>query len=477
MIKVNLSDDHGHIVEIDENGRIPVKLPGQQSVVPENANSQTHSFETFKILNKGQANNFIYRPVFQNENSAYNKDLVTTLSGSATSYLLQIFRASSDNVNSVAITTNAVPEGALEDSFSTGWTSSSPSKITISYDSTIYNNTTLDTTSSSTKLTLGNNITGVTVYKTISSNWSNKNSFSLWFRASTLLTFYAKLSDGVNFSTWNFNNTVTNNFQQRIFDINKPDSISGLLNTSAITNITLGITTGGNFTGQYAWFDAFESQTAPSPLYLQLYEFDTNINPNNLSLGTLLTLDDGNTEIQVTNSIIKTTQRVHLLYGVTNIDNKLKNGNYYGLVWYNGGIGTHNIYGNSTEKIYQNGTVHTAPLSGGSLTAISGSPYFTIFAYRDCYIRTIYNTTDKNPEHAKVITIIYSTFDNKRKATLQNNMEFHEGQYIILDFEDIPRYINSDDWIAINYTDDINSAASEFQFGIDAVYEDFKVWG
>lgn len=478
MIKVNLSDSHGHIAEIDENGRIPVKLPGQQSVVPETANSQTHSFETFTIGNKGRGNFFIYRPVFQNENVADNQDIVATLSGSSTSYIVQLFRASATNVNTVAITTDTIPEGTLEDNFSTGWTSSSPSKITLINGATdYYNNTTLDTSSSSLKLTLGNNVTGTTIYKTVSENWTATNTFSLQFRATALLSMYIKLSDGVNSATWNFVNTVTNSFQQKIFELNKPDSISGILNIAAITNITFGTYTGGNLTGQYAWLDAFESQLAPSPLYVQLWNFETNLHPNNLSLGTLLTLDDGNIELQVESSLIKIAQRVPLKYGVTNITNQLKFGNYYGLVWYNKGIGVHNIYGNANEKVYNNGNSFTAPLTGGSLTDINKSPYFTIFAHKDAYIRTIYNCTDYPPGNSKIITIIYSTLDNKRKSTLQNNMRLYNQQHVELDFKDIPRYIDGNDWVAINYADDSNSDATEFQFGIDAVYEDFKIWG
>lgn len=478
MLKVSLTDPHGHSVEIDENGRIPVKLPGQQSVVPETANSQTHSFETFTIGNKGQGNLFIYRPVFQNENSADNSDIVATLSGSGTSYAIQLFRASSTNVNTVAVTTDTIPEGTLEDNFSTGWTSSAPSKITVTNGATDhYSNTTLDTSSSSLKLTLGNNITGTTIYKTVSENWTTTNTFSLWFRATTLLSMYVRLSDGVNSATWNFVNTVTNSFQQKIFELNNPDSTSGILNIAAITNITFGTYTNGNLTGQYAWLDAFESQLAPSPLYLQLWDFETNLHPNNLSLGTLLTLDDGNIELQIESSLIKVAQRAPLRYGVTNTDNKLKFGNYYGLVWYNKGVGVHNIYGNANEKIYIHGNSFTAPLSGGVLSDLEMSPYFTIFAHKDCYIRTIYNAANGDPGDAKVITIIYSTIDNKRKSTLQNNMRFYSRSEIQLDFKDIPRYINGDDWIAINYADDGNSSVTEFQFGIDAVYEDFKIWG
>ena len=477
MLKVNLTDAHGHSAEIDENGRIPVKLPGQQSVVPESADTQTHSFETFIIGNKGQANIFTYRPVFQNENVADNNDIVATLDNTSTSYLVQLFRASSTNVNTVAVTTNAVPVGTLEDNFSTGWVSSSPSKITVSFDTVIYNNTDLDTSSSSTQLALGNNITGVTVAKTVSENWTTVSTFSLWFRATALLEMYIRLSDGTNSATYNFVNTVTNSFQQKIFDLNDPDSTSGILNIAAITSVTFGTYTGGNLTGQFAWLDALESQVAPSPLYLQLWEFETNLHPDSLSLGTVLTLDDGNTDLQIGSELVKAAQRVNLRYGVTNAANKLKFGNYYGLVFYNKGVGVHNIYGSVSEKIYEHGNTFTSPSSGGALTNVNTSVYFCIFAHKDCYIRTIYNSADFNPGDAKIITVIYSTEDNKRKATLQNNMRFYGRTSVELDFKDIPRYINSDDIIAINYIDDGNSSASEFQFGIDAVYEDFKVWG
>lgn len=480
MIKVSLADPHGHTADIDENGRIPVKLPGQQSVVPESANSQTHSFETFTVGNKGQSNIFYYRPVFQNENTGSASNIVATLDSSSTSYVVQLFRASSTNVNTVAVATNSVPVGVLEDNFSTGWTSSSPSKITVTNGATdYYNNTTLDVSSSSLKLTLGNNITGVTVSKTVSKNWSANSTFSFWFRATTLLSMYIRFSDGVNSSTWNFVNTITNTFQQKILNINDPDVISGALNIAAITNITFGTYTGGNLTGQFAWLDALESQVAPTPLYLQLWSFDTNLLPNNLSLGSLLTLDDGNTELEVPITLVRTAQRVNLKYGVTNIANKLKQGAYYGLVFWNKGIGKHNIYGSTSEKIYNNGNTFTAPNSGGILTDIgaAASIYFCVFAYKECYIRTIYNLIDADPLNAKVITISYSATEKKRTATLQNNMRFFGQKETQLDFKDIPRFINGDDQIIINYVDDGNSAVSEFQFGIDAVYEDFRTWG
>ena len=477
MLKVSLADPHGHVAEIDADGRIPVKLPGQQSVVPESANSQTHSFETFIVGNKGQANIFTFRPVFQNENVGVASDIVATLDSSSTSYVVQLFRASSTNINTIAVATNSIPVGTIEDNFSTGWTSSSPSKITISIDSAIYNNTALDLSNSSTKLTLGNNIAGVTVSKTVSENWSANSTFSFWFRATTLLSMYIKLSDGVNSSTYNFVNTVTNTFQQKIFNISDPDATSGILNIAAITNITFGTYTLGNLTGQFAWLDALESQVSPSPLYLQLYEFDTNINPINLSLGTLLTLDDGNTEIEVPTTLTRTVQRVNLRYGSTNTANKLKNGAYYGLVFWNKGIGSHNIYGSTSAKIYSNGNTFTAPNSGGVLTDVGTSIYFCVFAYKACYIRTIYNSVDADPMNAKIITISYSSTDKKRKATLQNNMRFFGRQDIQLDFKDIPRFINGDDQIIMNYVDDADSDVSEFQFGIDAIYEEFELWG
>lgn len=486
MISSIITDKHGHSPDVNEHERLLVQLPGPFPNVPETANSQTHSFETFVIGNKGQSNIFIYRPVFQNENVADSANAVITLSGSATSYGMQLFRASSTNINTVAVATKATAVTTLKDAFTavgTGndvWNTSQSSKLTLSLDTASgnYNNTSVDTNSQSLKFTWGSNPAAVNANKplTSSQNWSSVQTFSIWFKANQLQTLYFILSDGTNSSTWNFSNTTVNIFEQKIFNIAEPSSTSGILNVAAITKFEIGAVTVPS--GSLSWVDSFESQVAPGNLYVQLWDFGTNIYPLNLSQGTQLILDDGSNQVQISNPVIKTYQRIQLKYGVSDSTKALKYGNYYGLVFYNGGSGTAEIWGNSTEKIYTHGNVFTSPNSGGVLTDIPNSSlFFTIFSYKECYIRRFYISMDDVPGQAKTITLVYSIPEKRRVATLLNNFRFHNKQYLEFDYTDLPIKINSDDYIVINYVDDINSAITEIQFGIDAVYEDFVLWG
>lgn len=467
----------GNILDVSNSNRALVSLPGVQSNIPDTVDRQTTTFETFSISNKGQPNEFLYRPVLQNENSAYKDAIVVTLNGATLTNAVQIFRASADNLNTLAITTKAIPVTDLSDNFIAGWTSSAPTKITVTNGAIDqYYNTSLDVSNSSLKMALGNNVTGTTVSKIVTNDWSIVSTFSFWLRSTQVLSFYIQLSDGVNTATWSFANTGTNVWEQRVLILGSPTSVSGTLNIAAITAVRFAVTTGGNLTGQSVWIDALEAQQAPGNLYLRIYDLGTNIKPTSLNLGTLLTLDDGNTQLQVPNPIVKNTQRVPLKIGVSTV-NTLKIGNYYAIVFYNNGSGIVDIYGSSTSNTYLEGNVFTSNDNGTTLVHMPDKAIsFCIFSHKECYIKKLIVTTNYAPGQARVICYIYSLLTKQRENTLLNNVRLHNQQYTEVMYSDVSPKLHYDDSLSITYVDDISSSATEVQIASDVVYRNFNLW-
>lgn len=329
--------------------------------------------------------------------------------------VMQVFRASTDNIHDMLISMKSVSvsdsylslfdcEYVTDQDAQNDWVSSSVD-LAIGSSSTIVNEGLYSLSVGIGKKTVG--LTATHTYST-SQDWSDYIDFIFDYYADKdgigyemrLIIEDTSLNQMyIDFYSTNTSVWVTNTFQFSTFinyltiDFQNIKKIifetRAVLSTynSYFDNIKLS---GSVSTSTLTDFELYSfGSTPPTAATMSLSGTST--------LLTLLTNDDGTTFTTEAVPSLKHPQLVHFHYGSHNISNKLTVGNYYGILIKKPIDGVVETYGMTNMQHYQSGGVYS--LSGGALTHITDtSSAFIVLSHVPGIIKEISIDIDGDPD-------------------------------------------------------------------------------
>ena len=369
-------------------------MPTGTIVAQTQADQLVNEYDTFvinhydlKIPNRG--GNFLFPLHCQapSERSLYSQELVADIPSDTTDQgVLQVFRASQDNIHSIKLAISA-EAGAplLLDDFEYAdsqaaqavYVSTDPAKTKVSVSSTIF-----QSGSKSLHIAVDRRRSrGDQVRSTFSTpqDWSNYEGLQFDWRAALAgsdLIWTLVLSDGVSEAFIQFSAQRPYQFESRTFPFEAFSNIA-LLDMTHITFMYLSLDR--TIANANCYFDAMylygNEDNGTNTTALELYHFGGNPVPT--TLGTPLIQDDGGTEHIAEPPTLKSVIEVPSRYGSHRLASEMVIGDYYGFLVKRPPVGSISLWGNN-EQSYNSGKVYRVDATGNCIE-VPGSLGFGIF--------------------------------------------------------------------------------------------------
>jgi hypothetical protein len=418
------------------------------------------------------------------ENMINDDDIVQTLEfGESPDGVLQIFRASTDNLHDVRLsikgeggaTTFDNMEYATDGAAQAEWVASDATNTQVySEDTIVYQG------SYSLKIHCDKKDSpGDTVTKTFSAeDWTGYESIRFW-RYNTVgnghCVWNVEISDdGTDWLSSQFTSLLANTWEELVIPI---DNMTGSgVDLSSITRVRFKMVECTAV--HYFYIDQFELLADVGTAFLRLYDFGTTSEPTSLTDGTQLTFDGGDTQLQITLPLNKSIVNIHAHRGAhVRDDNNLTVGNYYG-IWIDGlTSGKLHLYG-SDSQLYNSGKMYT--LDGNDVTETSKSLRFLNFSVVESVLLSCKFNFDASPGDSVIYMPCRDITNNNLMDTFVGTIYCWDETEISADYSkaDIPLYYNADCPFRPIYSDDENtSQATEIKTTVQWAYKPVETYG
>jgi len=270
------------------------------------------------------------------ETMSNQDDLVKTLIfGSGDTGVCQIFRASSDNLHDARFTIKGSGAAATIDNMEYAsdaaaravWVASDATNTDVISENTIVYQGTYSLGVRCRK----NQSPGDTITKTISA--TDYTDGVIRFRRYNTVgggkcIWKIRISDdGTDWLESQFTSISANEWEEINITVNSMTLSGTDVNKTIITKVQFYMVS--CISPDHFWYvDQLELLSAAGTIEFKLYDFGTTTSPTNLSDGTQLTFDEGDTSITIVPPPNKSIVNVHAHYGTHQRDNKLTVGNY-----------------------------------------------------------------------------------------------------------------------------------------------------
>lgn len=290
-----------------------------------------------------------------NESSVHFHDILESLDATASDKgILQIFRASMDNIQDVRLMLRGEPTSASKVLIESGevlgnWTSSNINLMTVSQSAGGFINGSIQFNGEA------NDSSGSYGQKTFSpaQNWSTKTNLEFRLMSDAVMTIRLGILDSsLNEATYDIVTPGNGNTTWDLYDIP----------FSSFSNISLVDLTDITYLRLYFIVAAKNDTVGIDEVYVEgsdgtvvissfeLYDFGTTANPTSLTQGTLLTLDSGASSYQKNLTTQKKLSGYSLTYGVNDPLKSLTIGNYYGILIKKPTEGIIEVYGDVSDN-------------------------------------------------------------------------------------------------------------------------------
>ena len=214
------------------------------------------------------------------------------------------------------------------------------------------------------------------------------------------------------------------------------------------------------------------------PMDIELYDFGSNSLPTTIT-GAPLVLDEYNTyaTVNVSDHFAVLNAHIHMASHRPDANRKLTVGDYYGLYFKKPSYGAINFYGSTLGQQYNSGK--TSLVESNNITTISGvSLGFLVYAYVPGLYKEIRVFLDHTAEYSTIF--IYKVDNNNKFKQLVYNSQFLNDIEKVISFSDDfseQIYIDANHSLEAVYTDSHISQADKVNVEVKFLYESFPTYG
>lgn len=419
----------------------------------------------FPITIHGKEYSFYARPSCRGEAQQDSSAIAyTLLAASGPTSIMQVFRASVDNVKDIQLLLRGEGVDTLVDDFEYA-TNTALRNVWVASDTTntqIYRDTTIPYESATcARISChGRHSPGDYVRKSFTSqDWNAVDSISFRWRSDlgySQNNWKVRIYDGTNYAESNITSLLPNVWEDKTIQLSSMVNISSL-NLSTISRIEFQCVSLKN-QNYNVYIDALQTFTETGSCDVKLYDFGTNATPNSLNDGTLLTLDEGETVQAIELSPNIKIYDPHIHRGSIDINNALVIGNYYGIYISAPTSGKLHIYGSSTKK-YNSGTLYTETTN--TLSSTTKSIYFAILCIVPTLLTHLNISFDNDPKQGELRFPVVNVETN--------DITYHLGEFklngstefnLSLDPQKTLIWLNRKDVLFVKFYDDITSTST-----------------
>lgn len=422
-------------------------------------------------IGSNQQSTILWQPSVLTENHlTVSNDVIGTVDGS-TPLVGQVFKASADNVQEIALKLSAsAPNPATLEDFESYANDAAIQAAWVSSDAT-YTQVSLDTGvfyagSKAMKIRLDKNPRALNdkVTRTFSTNqnWSGLNTLNLAFRQEDTgkiqLRYRIIDENGHSISVLIPMVATDNTWKTYSFSLDNFTQDGGTYpNLAAVRKHEFEIVLNNNGGWKNVWIDHLVLEQDAGTLSLKLYDFGSNAEPASLSSGTPVTFDDGSTAKTVEGILNNpTTIRIDAEKGLFG-NTKLTIGNYYAIVL------TDLAVSGASVKVH--GKTSGGYTSGKALTSTDGSVltyestgrcFFGVRSVPSSYVlRNLRVDLNEQGGDSLLAFSVVNVTTEKANNQLNANMRFFNRTTATLDFDQSPskQVIDNNHALRISWSD------------------------
>lgn len=344
--------------------------------------------------------------------------------------ILQIFRASANNVHDINVMMRGVSSAASRVSIAncdtaTNWSQTNVSRLSFAVDNTItFEGAGAINLKPKTTVYTGDYVQYlVTPYV----NLTNNTNIEFMFRDGQQATWRITLVDSSNAEAY-FEYSVSTINVWEVFDITYSSFTNiEVLNLSELAAIrfTPVVIPVKNIDAYVDYINIAGTVGETTNIEMELYDFGSNATPTNISEGTLIPLDEGEASAV---SILTTQKRImdfHIHAGSHTIGTSLTIGNYYGFLIKTPTVGNAEVYGSTLNTQYNSGRLYTIN-ADGSTTENVGALGFVVYAVVDALLRGMRIQVDDSATNTEVYVMCVDDANNRRLTNMLLRREFAE---------------------------------------------------
>ena len=440
---------------------------------------------SIEVPNRGAVINLPLHSKLPSESSLADPAVIATLpsDGSAGQGIMQVFRASKNNINTALVSLAGASLSNIEvDNFDYGsttilrqfWVSSDLTNTPVSLDlASPYAGAGAMAISFSKTGSIGDHIT-------------RSFSTALNVSASAGLSFYMtsqvsgssnswrfSISDGTNTAYIDFFLTAANIWELKSFAFS---TFVGIANINRASIVDIRLTLLSISASRVARVDRLELFGGAGGSILvdaSLYSFGSSLPTT--TQGSLNLLDSGVSSIGVEVFPSKSVCRIPLQRGVLNTAYSLTPGNFYGIHLAKPSEGFLQVYGYNSQ-FYAPGNVYIT--NGGSITAVNKSFGFAVLATGTSQLLDLSVTCLGEPGFSKIFLYSINSLTGSGRLISEFSLACAIGRELLFGTGNFDKLlVNRDEYLMLYYQDGLNSTVSRLCITAKHAYQAFPTYG